>query len=171
MSDQTGPNPAACTLLLLSAALLATATPRAQQANPFLGAWNITGTGQDSANVYWLEIRDDGGKLSGLFLNRTGHPLPLAVVKVEHGELIFQGGTSGKPTGPEYHAKVDGGRLVGSHTVRQRMPGAPDAGRGHRSPRRCAPVNWVGVRPPRGLRPTRTASTSTARRSRSTTRR
>lgn len=135
-------------LFLLSAALLTTATPRAQQANPFLGAWNITGTGQDAANVYWLEVTDDAGKLSGLFLNRSGHPLPLAVVKVEHGELIFRAGTAGKPTGPEYHAKVDGGKLVGSHTVQQRMPGAPRATPQTPVATTLRTVHWVGVRPP-----------------------
>ena len=140
-------------ILLLSAVLLTTAHPRAQQASPFLGAWNISGTGPDSANVYWLEVTDTGGTLSGLFLNRSGHPLPLAVVKVAGGELIFQGGTPEKPSGPEYHAKVEGGKLVGQHTVPQRAPamvGAAIIERGTATP--PAPtqrtVNWIGVRPP-----------------------
>jgi hypothetical protein len=148
MSDQTGPKPAAFILLLLSAALLTTPTPMAQQASPFLGAWNITGTGQDSANVYWLEIKEDASRLTGLFLNRSGHPLPLAEVRVEHDELTFRGGTPGKPTGPEYHAKVDGGRLVGSHTIQQRMPGAPGAAPQTPLATTLRTVHWVGVRPP-----------------------
>ncbi|TAK16453.1 MAG: hypothetical protein EPO35_05285, partial [Acidobacteria bacterium] len=48
------------------------AAPRAQAKNPFLGAWNMTGTGQDANAVYWLEVKDEGGKLSGLFPNRSG---------------------------------------------------------------------------------------------------
>lgn len=140
-------------LLLLGALLLATGVPRAEQANPFLGAWNISGTGQDSANVYWLEVKDDGGKPSGLFLNRTGHPLPLAVVKVENGELIFQGGTPEKPSGPEYRAKIEGGKLVGHHTATQRPPatvGAAIIERGAEKPPTPTQrtVSWIGVRPP-----------------------
>jgi hypothetical protein len=112
----------------------------ARQQNPYLGAWNLTGTGQDSANVYWLEIKDTGGTLSGMFLNRTSSPFPLAVVKIENGDLIFQGGKPGAPTGPEYRAKFEGGRLIGSHTVTGR-------GQGGAAPTQRT-VNWVGVRPP-----------------------
>ena len=78
------------TFLLLSALLLLSAAPHAQPKNPFLGAWNIAGTGTDSNQIFWLELKEDGGKLTSLFLNRTGHPLPLPVVKIENGELIFQ---------------------------------------------------------------------------------
>ena len=56
---------------------LAVATAIAQQ-NPYLGRWNITGTGENSNYVYWLEVKQDGGKLSGMFLNRGGHPLRAA---------------------------------------------------------------------------------------------
>ena len=141
-----GKNLVKSALLLVVALLLMVSAPRAEQANPFLGAWNITGTGPDSANVYWLEIKDDAGKLSGLFLNRSGHPLPLAVVKVENGELIFQSGTPEKPSGPEYHAKIEGGKLVGHHVVTMRgragAAGAPTPAPTERT------INWVGVRPP-----------------------
>jgi hypothetical protein len=61
--------------LILAAAVLPAAV---RQQNPYLGAWNLTGTGQDSANVYWLEIKDSGGTLSGMFLNRTSSPFALA---------------------------------------------------------------------------------------------
>ena len=126
--------------LILAAAVLPIA---ARQQNPYLGAWNLTGTGQDSAYVYWLEIKDTGGTLSGMFLNRSSSPFQLAVVKIDNGELVFQGGKPGAPTGPEYRAKFEGGKLIGSHTVSQRPQGA-DAS--------AAPtqrtVNWIGVRPP-----------------------
>src|SRR5262245_36310818 len=106
---------ALCSLaLIFAAAVLPTA---AGQQNPYLGAWNLTGTGPDSANVYWLEIKDAGGTLSGMFLNRTSSPFALAVVKIENGELVFQGGKPGAPTGPEYRAKFEGGKLIGHHTV------------------------------------------------------
>ena len=136
------------TIFLLSAILLTTATPRAQQANPFLGQWNITGVAPDTSYVYWLELKEDGGKLTSLFLNRTSHPVPLPVVKIENGELIFQaGGTAEKPTGPEYHAKDVDGKLVGSHTLVPRVPpaGAPAPTTPPPAPRT---INWVGVRPP-----------------------
>jgi len=75
-------------LALVSVCLAATglAGAAAPQANPFLGKWNMTGTGTDAANVYWLEIKDDAGTLSGMFLNRVGNPNPLALVKVENDE-------------------------------------------------------------------------------------
>jgi len=53
----------------------------AAQQNPYLGRWNLTPTG-DNTGVYWLEIKDEGGKLTGMFLNRGGHPLPLAKAHV-----------------------------------------------------------------------------------------
>ena len=134
------------TILLVSAVLLSTGAPQAQAKNPFLGQWNISGTGQDSANVYWLEVKDDGGTLGGLFLNRSGHPLPLAVVKVDNGELVFQGGQPGRPTGAEYRAKVEGGKLVGHHMVRV---GGRAGAAGQPAPTATErTVNWVGVRPP-----------------------
>jgi len=141
-------------LLLMLGALLLMAAPRAQQKNPFLGQWNISGQGPDSAIVYWLELKEEGGKLTSLFLNRTSHPIPLTAVKIENGELIFQvSGTQEKPTGPEYHAKVIDGRLVGSHTVVPRTPPAAAAAAGAASPTPATPpaprtINWVGVRPP-----------------------
>src|SRR4030095_17180893 len=63
----------------------AVASAIAQQ-NPYLGRWNILGTGENSNYVYWLEVKEDGGKLSGMLLNRGGHPLPLPVIKIENEE-------------------------------------------------------------------------------------
>lgn len=121
------------------------------QGNPFLGVWNITGTGEDASVIFWLEVKETGGKLSGLFLNRTGHPLPLAVVKVQGDELLFQGGTPDKPSGPEYHATVANGRLLGWHTVAQRAP-QPPAGAAATAATPAAPtqrtMSWSGVHPP-----------------------
>jgi len=127
-------------IVILVAAILPTA---ASQQNPYLGAWNMTGTGQDAGNVYWLEIKEEGGALSGMFLNRTSSPFALAVVKIENGELVFQGGKPGAPTGPEYRAKIEGGKLIGHHTLSQRAQGAdPSAAPTQRT------VTWIGVRPP-----------------------
>lgn len=95
------------------ATALAAATAIAQQ-NPFLGRWNITPTGENASGVYWLEVKQDGGKLSGMFLNRGGHPLALPVIKVENGELIFQPDGGQRGPGPEYHLRAQGDKLTGS---------------------------------------------------------
>ena len=60
------------------------------QANPFLGKWNLTGTGDAASYVYWLKVDEEGGQLTGLFLNRAGNPTRLAVVKVENGEIFAE---------------------------------------------------------------------------------
>lgn len=119
----------------------------AGQANPFLGKWNLTGTGDAASYVYWLKVEEEGGKLSGLFLNRAGNPTRLAVVKVENGELVFQGaGREGAPSGPEYRAKLEGGKLVGFHLLQQGGRGrGADPSQPPPAPRR---IDWVGTRPP-----------------------
>jgi hypothetical protein len=126
-------------------ALTAVVTLASQQ-NPFLGRWNMTGTGPDAGNVYWLEIKDEGGQLTGMFLNRVGNPNPLGAVKVENGELVFHERGRGDALGQEYRAKIEAGKLIGQHSVTQgggRRGQAPDA-----PPPPPRVVNWVGVRPP-----------------------
>jgi hypothetical protein len=106
--------------LLASVAIaLAVASPGAQgtQQNPFVGRWNLTGSGP---GVYWLEIKEEGGQLTGMFLNRGGHPLKLATVKVENGELFFQGEPPQRGTAPEARARVQGDKLVGTLTTGER---------------------------------------------------
>jgi hypothetical protein len=114
-------------VLLLVLTLLPSA---AVQHQGYLGRWNLTGTGQDTDKVYWLEVSESGGQLSGKFLNRGGSPVALASVKVEGGALVFQmpPGRDNKP-GLIFKATLQGEKLVGSHTVADRT------------------VNWVGVRP------------------------
>ncbi len=123
----------------------------AQQATPFLGFWNLTGTGQDAANVYTLEVADANGALSGMFLNRSGSPAPLAYVRVENGELVFQSlnATTSQPTGPVYRAKLQNGQLIGQHMItvgggrgRANDPAAPPP-----PPPTERAVSWVGTRP------------------------
>ena len=124
---------------LIAASVIALSlTSAAREQQSLLGKWNLTGTGEDAANVYWLEIKDEGGRLSAMFLNRTGSPFALAEVKITGNELIFvQGGRGGRP-GIEYTARLENGRLVGQHS----MP----AGRGADAGSRL--VRWVGTRPP-----------------------
>jgi hypothetical protein len=134
--------------VIVTALAFAVCAPRsaAQAPNPFLGAWNMTGTGPDSSYVYWLEVKEDGGKLTGMFLNRSGNPNPLAVVKVESSELIFQGGRPDQPTGPEYRAKLDNGKLVGQHTLTTGARAATATQPATPGTQRV--VNWIGTRPP-----------------------
>ena len=62
------------------AALLAVASAIAvaqQGQNPFVGRWNLRGTGPDTDKVYWLEVMQKGDQLEGRFLNRSAHATPL----------------------------------------------------------------------------------------------
>ncbi len=112
-----------------AAAVAAVAT---QQQNQYLGRWNLQGTGENSTYVYWLEVKDEGGQLTGMFLNRGGSPVKLATVKIDYGELVFAlpPGRNNAPS-PEYHAKLQGEKLVGSVQLANRK------------------VDFVGTRPPK----------------------
>ncbi len=110
------------------------------QSSPFVGAWNMTGTGSDTAFVYWLEVKEADGNLTGSFLNRVGNPVTLGSVKVENGELVFQAGSAERLNGPEYRARLEGDKLVGRHTLRTGGRGGAAAGE--------RVVNWVGARRP-----------------------
>jgi hypothetical protein len=93
------------------AAALAT-TVHAQQRNPFLGRWNLTGTGADAAWVGWLEITQDGDQLRGSFLNRGGAPATLTAAKVEGSELIFEGAARRGGPGPTGRGHMSGVRMM-----------------------------------------------------------
>jgi hypothetical protein len=132
-------------MAVVGVALVAWPAVRAQ--NPFLGKWNITTTGDTPGQVYWIEIKEASGQLSGMILERAGNPNPLGVVKVEDGELIVHRGTPEQP-GTIYRGRLEGGKLVGYHMVRS------GGGRRGADPSQPAPpvterkVTWVGVRPP-----------------------
>jgi hypothetical protein len=87
-------------VVLGSSLAMAIALASAQQ-NPFVGKWNLTGTGADAAWVGWLEITQEGNELGGSFLNRGGAPSKLAGATVENGELTFQGPARRGGPGPE----------------------------------------------------------------------
>lgn len=124
-----------CLLAVVMMAPAASAQP-----SPFLGSWNMTGTGEDAASVYWLKVEQGPDGLAGRFLNRTGSPVALGSVKVEDGELVFQMGRPDNLTGPEFRARFENGRLVGRHVLRQ-------GGRGG-APATERTVNWIGVPTP-----------------------
>jgi hypothetical protein len=111
--------------------LAATVTSLAADQKAFLGRWNLTGTGENSGAVYWLEVKDDGGTLSGRLLNRGGSPVPLQSVTVEGDELVFQlaGGQNRPPT--VFRARVSGDKLTGTVKLADRT------------------LDFVGARPPK----------------------
>lgn len=125
---------------LIIAALLALSVQSPSATAPFLGAWNMTGTGADTGVVYWLEVKEEGGTVKGTFLNRFSSPYALANIKVENGELSWwnnppQNAPAGTAPNPVWRAKVVDGKLVGT-TTNTRRDGTTSV------------INWVGVRPP-----------------------
>jgi hypothetical protein len=116
--------------LIASAAIVGTIVSIGAQQNPYLGRWNLTGIGEN-AGVYWLEITDDHGHLTGRFLNRGGSPVTLATVRIENGELFFQGAPPQRGSAPEYRARLQGDKLAGTIKTAARA------------------IEFVGVRPPK----------------------
>jgi hypothetical protein len=124
-------------LLTLVAALFVAAVilPGAAQQQGFLGRWNLTGTGEDSNRIYWLEVTEQNGQLAGKFLNRGGSPVALPKIAVEEGktgkELVWQlAPGSDKQPGAIFRATLENGKLVGTTKAGERT------------------VNFTGVRPP-----------------------
>ena len=123
------------TVGLIAAAAVAVAAPAYAQANGFAGAWNIT-PDAPGAGVYWLDVKDDGGKVTVMFLNRGGSPVAAENVKISNGELTFMvGGTAqNRPTAT---FRADGNKLtgtVGKVSVKGERPatwGACDANASH----------------------------------------
>jgi hypothetical protein len=115
---------------IVAIAIASMAVTIGAQQNPYAGRWNLTGAGENGG-VYWLEIKDDGGQLTGMFLNRGGSPVKLATVKVENGELFFQGAAPQRGTAPEYRARIQGGKLAGTIKTPART------------------IEFVGERPPK----------------------
>ena len=113
-------------LVAVIAAGFAGVAPVRAQNNPFLGAWNLTGDPPNTGNIYWLEVKEDGGKPSAMFLNRGGSPVASTNVTIANGELTFT--IAGDNPKNVVSLKESGGKLTG--TV-----GA-------------TPVKVTGVRPP-----------------------
>ena len=107
--------------------VLALPAMAAAQDKAFLGKWDITATAPEGKRIYWLEVKNDGGQLSGWFLNRGGSVFKLPSLTVQNGELQFAL-SNGKQV---YAARVEGGRLVGKITTDKET------------------VSFVGVRPPK----------------------
>jgi hypothetical protein len=123
---------------LIALTLLALSSAAQSDVTPFLGKWNMTGTGTNTDVVYWLEVKQEGGVLKGRFLNRFSSPYDLPNIKVENGELVFSNAAKeGAPAAPTWRGKIENGRLVGTTTIARRDPAQPPQ-----------VINWVGERPP-----------------------
>ena len=99
----------------LAAAVMVTTTAAVRaraQSNPFLGNWNITGDPPNTGNIYWLQVKDEGGTLSALFLNRGGSPVAAKDVKIANGELTFT--MAGDNPKNVVSLKEAGGKLTGT---------------------------------------------------------
>jgi hypothetical protein len=124
---------------LIAVTLLALAVQAPSANAPFLGKWNITGTGDNSAVVYWLEVKEEGGAVKGRFLNRWSSPYDLPNITIDEGELKFWNAPREGQMAPSqvWEAKVVDGRLEGTTiNIPREVTGAPSI------------INWVGVRPP-----------------------
>ena len=85
--------------LLAAAVVVLAAVPARAQNNPFVGAWNITPEAP-TRGVYWLEVKDDGGKPTVMFLNRGGSPVPVRTSRLRAASCpSWCGGTAqNRPT-------------------------------------------------------------------------
>ena len=99
-------------LLALACAGVAAAPAQAQN-NPFVGTWNITGDPPNDNYVYWLEVKDEGGKLSAMFLNRGGSPVPANDVRMADGQLTFSLPARNNTT-PTVSLRAQDGKLTGT---------------------------------------------------------
>jgi hypothetical protein len=116
-------------------AVSAWASSLTAQTNPFFGTWDITATTAAGVTYpYWLEVKEEHGKLVGFFQDRWGAVRQLPEIAIEGNELVFSFGAPSKPPGapkPVHRARVEDGKLVGALTT-----GAEK-------------VAWVGMRPPK----------------------
>lgn len=101
------------TVFLAMVMAVAVAPLASAQNNPFLGTWNLTGEPPNGNYVYWLEVKEEGGKLSATFLNRGGSPVPVQDVKISNGELSFVLPGRGD-TRPTATLRASGDRLTGT---------------------------------------------------------
>jgi hypothetical protein len=71
--------------------------------------------------VYWLEVKDDGGKPTCMFLNRGGSPVAAEDVKLSGNELSFMVGGTGQNR-PTVTLRAAGNRVTGT-VAPSRSPG------------------------------------------------
>ena len=100
--------------LIAAAAVAAVAAnaPARAQTNPFAGTWNITPEAP-APGVYWLEVKNEGGTPTVMFLNRGGSPVAGQDVRLANGELTFMvGGTA--QNRPTVTLRANGDKIAGT---------------------------------------------------------
>src|SRR6516162_5405023 len=84
----------------------------------FLGRWDITANGSQGGlpRICWLELKREGGTLTGRFNSGGGAVFALPQVGIEQGELEFQYPRGNPPnqTQQVWRAKVKNARLEGT---------------------------------------------------------
>jgi Domain of Unknown Function (DUF1080) len=118
-------------LVILSLLFVCVSAIANAQGNPFLGKWDITGVAPNTNVVYWLEVKEENGKLTANFLNRSGSVLPVSEIKIEGNELVFSPALP-RPGAPKplHRAHVEEGQLLGMMILGEQE------------------IGWIGVRPP-----------------------
>jgi Domain of Unknown Function (DUF1080) len=92
-------------------------------AKPFLGRWDLTLKSADHEYPSWLELSEDGGKLTGRMVGRWGNARPLPKVEISGGSVMFVSpkDEEGSKADLVFHGVLAEGKLSG--TVN-----APDGG-------------------------------------------
>jgi len=78
----------------------------------YLGRWDLTLKAPDREYPSWLELRQDGGKLTAQMVGRWGNARPLPTVELSDGTLTF---VSPKEEEASKRDMVFEGKLVGRH--------------------------------------------------------
>src|SRR5262245_31892113 len=81
----------------------------------YVGRWDITATTPTGKQVFWLEVKEENGTMSGSFLYRAGSVYKLTSVSVENGELVFD--SSQGNSKQTHHAKLENNKLMGTLTI------------------------------------------------------
>ena len=100
------------TIGFLALAAAAMAAAAGAQTNPFAGTWNITPE-PPAAGVYWLEVKDEGGKVSRHVPQPRRQPGAAENVKISDGELSFMVAGTAR-TRPTATFRVSGDKLTGT---------------------------------------------------------
>ena len=100
---------------------------------PFLGRWDLTLKAPDREYPSWLEIRQDGGKLTARMVGRWGHARLLPKIQLLNGTLTFISPKEeeDRKTDMVFEGKLEGNTLSGTTT-------GPDG----------TPWQWTGQRAP-----------------------
>jgi hypothetical protein len=100
---------------------------------PFLGRWDLTLTASGHEYPSWIEIRQNGGKLTALFTGRWGNARPLPKIEINQTHITFVSPKQEEDTKSDmvFQGTLKGGTISGT------VNGSDDAS-----------WSWVGVKAP-----------------------